>query len=399
MADDIIYVSPVLKRSLLDVDGEPLGPIADVVIGPLNESDDGPAIRGFIANVQRRQIFVAASRIGWLDARGLQMATGTVDLRPFRSRGDELLARSLFGKSHHGETLRDIGFCPSEHLARSWVVATVALHKGGALARGTTRVANWREAAELFQNRPEPEAVTRIRRMHFADAAQYLVDLPPATRAETIAGLTDQFLAGVLQELPEHDQVEVLGQLTLERAADVVEDMAPDDATDLLAELAIDRRQELLDEIEPERGARLKRLLAHDANTAGGLMTSDPIIVGPDTVVAEALARIRQPEIPMALAAQVFVTEPPMQTPTGPYVGSVLFQRLLREPPGMAMRDCLASGLDPVSADLPELAVAQRLAAYNLLALPVCDSGGRLLGAVTVDDVLDRSLPSDWRER
>jgi Mg/Co/Ni transporter MgtE len=237
--------------------------------------------------------------------------------------------------------------------------------------------------------------------MHPADAGRFLVSMSPGDRLEVIAGLTDHFLAEVLEELPEREQVDVLDELALARAADVIEEMEPDDATDLLAELAVDRREELLAEIEPARGARLKRLLSHDANTAGGLMTSDPIIVGPDTVVAEALARIRQPEVDAALAAQVFVTEPPTQTPTGRYLGSVSFQQLLREPPGQALSACLRPrpGTDPVAADLPELAVAQRLAAYNLLALPVCDAGRRRLGAVTVDDVLDRSLPTDWRER
>jgi Mg/Co/Ni transporter MgtE len=127
-------------------------------------------------------------------------------------------------------------------------------------------------------------------------------------------------------------------------------------------------------------------------------MTSDPIVVGPDTRVAEALARIRQPEVSMALAAQVFVTESPTQTPTGRYLGCVPFQRLLREPPGNAVTDCLDVKLaDPIAPDVPEIVVAETLAAYNLVALPVCDQSGRLLGAVTVDDVLDRSLPTDWR--
>jgi Mg/Co/Ni transporter MgtE len=175
--------------------------------------------------------------------------------------------------------------------------------------------------------------------------------------------------------------------------------MAPDDATDLLAELTATRRVELLDEIDPVQGVTLRRLLAYGANTAGGLMTSDPIILAPDRAVADALARIRNPDVIAALAAQVFVTESPTQTPTGRYLGSVSFQRLLREPPGTRISECTEVDIEPVAADLPELAVARRLAAYNLLALPVCDAERRLLGAVTVDDVLDRSLPGDWRQR
>jgi CBS domain-containing protein len=399
MSDDIVYTSRLLKLPLLDVEGAAVGPVTDVVIGPVLEADDGPSVRGFLALVQRRSIFISASRIGWLDERGLQMATGAVDVRPFRTRPDEHRASQLLGGSHGGETLRDIGLAPSEHLARSWVVATIALgHRRRIGMRSATRVASWREAAELFQDRDEPEAVRAIRTMHPSDAARALLAMEVGPRFEVVDGLSDEFLAAVLEELPELDQVDLLGHLALTRAADVVEEMHPDDATDLLGELASERREELLEEIEPARGARLKRLLSHDADTAGGLMTSDPIVVGPETRVAEALARIRQPEVSMALAAQVFVTESPTQTPTGAYLGCVPFQRLLREPPGNTMADCLDVKLaGPIDADVPEVVVAQTLAAYNLVALAVCDQSGRLLGAVTVDDVLDRSLPADWR--
>jgi Mg/Co/Ni transporter MgtE len=279
-------------------------------------------------------------------------------------------------------------------------VTTVVLHRSRFGSRGSTRIVSWHEAAGIFHQRDEPSEVRDLRLMHPSDAAKALLQIGPEQLDRVIEGLADTFLADVLEELPESEQVELLSHLDLPRAADVVEEMDPDDATDLLGELGDDRRQELLREIEPTRGARLKRLLSHDANSAGGLMTSDPIIVGPETRVAEALARIRQPEIHAPLAAQVFVTDAPRQTPTGQYLGYVLFQRLLREPPGNTMADCLdASIIDPISPDLPELAVAQRLAAYNLLALAVCDEGGRLLGAVTVDDVLDRSLPENWRGR
>jgi CBS domain-containing protein len=400
VADDVVYVSKVLKRRLLDVDGAPIGSMSDVVIGQFAEADEGPPVRGFIASIRRRRIFVAASRIGWLDARGLQLASGTVDLRPFQPRGDEVLARSVLDVDHQGETVRDIGFSPSPRLSRAWVVRTLALQRRGPFrVGGTIRVVDWHEAHQLFQAQPETEVIRAFRRLHPSDAAHELLALPRAQLVDVIGGLTDHFLAEVLEELPEPDQVEVLAQLDIERAADVVEEMDPDDATDLLGELAVDRRQELLDAIEPDRGARLRQLLSHDAHTAGGLMTPDPVIVSPESMVAESLARIRNPDVPAALAAQVFVTEPPTQTPTGAYRGSVTFQRLLREPPGHPVSACLEPGPEPVGADLPELAVAQRLAAYDLLAVPVCDASGRLLGVVTVDDVLDRSLPADWRNR
>jgi Mg/Co/Ni transporter MgtE len=127
-------------------------------------------------------------------------------------------------------------------------------------------------------------------------------------------------------------------------------------------------------------------------------MTSLPLVVTPDTPVAEVLARIRQPGKAVTEAAQVYVCEPPAATPTGRFLGAVGFQRLLREPPSTAVGQCVEDG-SYVRPDLPEREVAARLAAYNLVGLAVCDEAGRLVGAVTVDDVLDRLLPADWRKR
>jgi Mg/Co/Ni transporter MgtE len=144
--------------------------------------------------------------------------------------------------------------------------------------------------------------------------------------------------------------------------------------------------------------ADVRRLLRYDAKTAGGLMTSQPLVFAPDVPVAEVLARIRNPDVLATAAAQIYVCEPPTATPTGRYLGSVGFQRLLRQPPGTLIADCIReSGF--VRPELPESDVAARLAAYNLIGVAVCDDAGRLLGAVTVDDVLDRLLPVGWRRR
>ena len=122
------------------------------------------------------------------------------------------------------------------------------------------------------------------------------------------------------------------------------------------------------------------------------------MIVTPDTPVAEVLARIRQPVKGATEAAQIYVCEPPAVTPTGRYHGTIGFQRLLREPPSEPVGQCIEeSGF--VRPELPEREVAARIAAYNLVAVAVCDDAGRLLGAVTIDDVLDRVLPANWRKR
>jgi Mg/Co/Ni transporter MgtE len=158
------------------------------------------------------------------------------------------------------------------------------------------------------------------------------------------------------------------------------------------------RRDELLGVIEGEDAAILRRLLRYDATTAGGLMTPQPVILTPKSTVAEALARIRNPDVDAVEAAQVFVCEAPTTTPTGRFLGVVGFQRLLREAPAVTVGECVQS-TDFVRPEMPESEVAERLAAYDLVGLAVCDEAGRLVGAITVDDVLDRTLPVGWRRR
>jgi Mg/Co/Ni transporter MgtE len=129
------------------------------------------------------------------------------------------------------------------------------------------------------------------------------------------------------------------------------------------------------------------------------MMTTEPVVLPPDATVAEALARVRQPELSPALAAQVYVCRPPMETPTGRFIGIVHIQRLLREPPSALVSGVVDTGIEPLRADVPLAAITHHLATYNLVAAPVVDADDHLIGAVTVDDVLDHLLPDDWRER
>jgi len=193
--------------------------------------------------------------------------------------------------------------------------------------------------------------------------------------------------------------VEILAHLDRERAADVLERMDPDDAADLLAELPKVEQAVLLDLMEPEEAAPVRQLMTYQQGTAGSVMTSEPVILTPDATVAEALARIREPELSPVVAAQVFVARAPSATPTGKYLGMVHFQRLLREPPASMLGGLLDSDLEPMRPEVTLAEVTKRMATYDLVAIPVVDNSHRLLGAVTVDDVLDHSLPRDWRDK
>jgi CBS domain-containing protein len=126
-------------------------------------------------------------------------------------------------------------------------------------------------------------------------------------------------------------------------------------------------------------------------------MTTEPIIVSADATVAEGLALIRRHELAPALGAAVCVTLPPYEPPTGRFLGMVHFQRMLRYPPSERLGTLLDQNLQPVLASTSAAEVARTLASYNLVSLPVVDESHRLVGVVTIDDVLDYLLPDDWR--
>jgi Mg/Co/Ni transporter MgtE len=209
--------------------------------------------------------------------------------------------------------------------------------------------------------------------------------------------LEDDRLADLLEELSEDEQVRIVEGLDQQRLARVLDEMEADDAADLLGEFSESRQAELLGAMDPEEAEPVRRLLIYKPDTAGGLMTPEPVILDGQATVAEALARIRDSDLPVPLAAQVFVCHPPLETPTGRFQGVVGVQRLLREAPGKPLARCLDEEWESVAADASEREVAERLAAYDVVAIPVTDGAKRLVGAVTIDDVLDRMLPADWR--
>jgi Mg/Co/Ni transporter MgtE len=325
-----------------------------------------------------------------------------VNLRRFNLRRGELLASALVaGTRVDGLPVRDLGLRPSTS-GRGYELAVLVLAPAGPLPfrRTPLRTVPWTAAGPVLQVDPAAGEAAALRDLHPSEGARRLRALPFLRRREVAAAMETENLAQVLEELPENEQVLLIEALDRAQAVDVLEAMAPDDAVDLLAELPSSERSQLLAALSIDDAASLASLLQHDANTAGGLMTPEPVIVTGSVTVAEALARVRQFDVPPPLATAVFVVEPPVDTPTGTFLGGVGFQQLLRERPSKPILDCLEHrAAISVPPDLHELAVAERLAEYNLLALAVCDGEGRLLGAVTVDDVLDRTLPADWRSR
>jgi CBS domain-containing protein len=395
MPQDQVFTSRLRGRPLLDSDGLAIGRIRDVVILPAPGSEP-PRALGLVVTLQRRRIFVNLGAIAEISIDGAHLSGGTVDLDRFTRRTGEILASELTGKQTEDGTVVDVAIVPRDQRRVGWEVSALAVAHGRGLRHRRTTIVPWDKYPELFHAGPLADQLAGLRDLQPADLAAAVEGLSPSRRSQLAAALDDEELADLLEEMPEQDQVRLLDGLELERSADVVEEMQPDDAADLLAEMPAEQRERLLTAMEAVPAAELRRLLLYDAKTAGGLMTSKPLIVTPEVPVAEVLARLRDPDTPVTMAVQVYVCEPPMITPTGRYLGSVGFQRLLRRAPATKVGEIVEESVF-VRPDLPERELAARLAAYNLVSVAVCDDDGRLLGAVTVDDVLDHLLPAGWR--
>ena len=407
-----IFVSHLAGKAIFDQDGDQVGRVRDVIV-QFGLGAERPRVLGVVGEVTgKRRVFLPITRVTAIES-GQVISSGLINMRRFQQRPNETLVLAelldrrvqlLNGAAGRDEVqIKDVAI--EQTGPGDWEVAKAYVQHPakGLRRRGESAIVDWEAMGGVSVPEPgQQEAAALLatfERMRAADVARAVHELNPKRRGEVVAALDDERLADVLEELPEEEQVEILAKLEIERAADVLEEMDPDDAADLLGDLPIEEAERLLELMEPDEAAPVRRLLSYSDDVAGGLMTSEPIILPPDATVAEALARIRMPELSPALASQVYVCRAPLETPTGRFLGIVHFQRLLREPPATLVSAAVDNGIEPLRPEQPLHDVTSLMATYNMVAAAVVDESGHLLGAITVDDVLDHVLPSDWRHR
>ncbi|MCV7399422.1 magnesium transporter [Mycobacterium fragae] len=414
---DRVYAARLARMLVLGPMGESVGRVRDVVVS-ISIVRQQPRVLGLVVELpSRRRIFVPIGRVAAIEPNAVTLNTTSVSLHRFEQRPGEVLALGQILDTrvrvndpelpHLADTdvvITDLGM--EQTRTRDWMVTRIAVRVPRRLGRrAPVHIVDWHDVAGLtpsalaMPGQGVAQLLHQFEGWRPIEVADALRELPPKRRSEVVKALDNERLADILQELAEEEQTEVLTQLGTERSAEVLEEMDPDDAADLLGVMNPTDAEVLLRRMDPGESDPVRRLLKHSPDTAGGLMTSDPVVLTPDTSVAEALARVRDPDLTAALSSLVLVTRPPTATPTGHYLGCVHLQRLLRESPAT-----LVGGI--VDADLPCLApetslptLTRYFAAYNLVCGPVVDDQHHLLGAVTVDDVLDHLLPHDWRAR
>ena len=402
-----VYVARLAGCSVFDPAGDRVGKVIDVLVA--YRKTGAPKTTGLLIEISgRRRVFVPIARVTSI-VPGQVITTGLIDLRRFTQRGREVrVIAEILGRRvtmADGSSVANIEDIAIEvNKSKDWIVSELFLRKpktsASPFARGETLFASWDQIIESDDNDEGHNAQALIASysdLRPADLASALMDLPDDRMVEVAEELDDERLADVLEELPEEEQIDILEELDDERAAEVLDLMEPDDAADLMANLPKERSEAILDLMDEEEADDLRMLMQYDEYTAGGLMTTEPIICAADATVAEAMALIRRKEIAPVLAASVFVTLPPYEVATGRYLGVVHFQKLLRYPPHERLGSLLDTDIEPIKPETHISVIHRTFANYNLVALPVVDAQQQLIGVVTVDDVLDHLLPEDWR--
>ncbi len=411
-----VFVARLAGLAVFDPIGDQVGRIRDVVV-VFRPGRQHPRAVGLVVEVPgRRRVFLPMTRVTSIDA-GQVITTGLVNMRRFEQRPTEtlvlaemldrtvrLVAPAPGENTGEGEevTVEDVAIEPGRR--GEWKVSKVFVRRrrpGRLRRRGETFLVDFADVTGfgvVEQRQGAANLLAAFEELKAPDLAEMIHELTPKRRLEVAAALDDERLADVLEELPDDDRVEILSELASDRAADVLEAMQPDDAADLLSELPQEQADQLLGLMQPDEAEDVRRLLAYDEHTAGGIMTPEPVILPPEATIAEALAHVRRADLSPALAAAVYVCRPPLETPTGKYLGLVHIQRMLREAPHEPVGGILDRDVEALAPTVPLAQITRHLATYNLVAVPVTDDAGRLVGVVTVDDVLDHLLPDDWRE-
>ncbi len=407
-ASSRVFVGRLAGTTVFDPLGDPVGKVHDVVV--LLRTGAPPRAVGLVVEVPgKRRVFLPLTRVVGI-AAGAVITTGLLNIRRFSQRTSEtlvigqLIDRKVRLSDDGGEVvITDVAL--EQQRSRDWLVTQLFVERSAG-GRGLRRrreqlMIDVDDVVDLAGDQgPQPATtlLSTIEDLKAADVADVLHDLPMDRQLEVAAELSDERLADVLEELSEDDRVAIVSALEAGRAADVLDAMQPDDAADLVNELPREVADSLLELMEPEEAEDVRRLIAYPERAAGGLMTTEPLILPPESTVAVALASARRVDVTPALATLIFVVRPPLETPSGRLLGVVHIQRALREPPHVQLGTLLDQDVETVGPHDDIGKVTRLLATYNLTALPVVDEERRLLGAVSVDDVLDHLLPEDWRE-
>jgi len=407
----MLYLSQVLGRPIRDLEGERVATIKDVIVRL--GADDHPPVTGLVARYRRRDFFLSRWRVSELNQQGVRLNSDILDLRPFlRREGEVLLARDVLDKQLidvDGKRVVRVNDVQIIETSSDWRVtgADVSLQglwrrlapKGFVGAGRPVEVLDWADVGYLATDAATVQLKSssdKLSRLHPVEIARLAEALSYHHGSEVVESLDDETAAETLEEMPAEHQARILGDMDEERAADILEWMSPDEAADVLGDLPEEKAEELLGLMEGEEQADVAELLPYEDDTAGGLMTTEFVSLPRELTVGEALARLRDMAETPNMIYYLYVVE---AENSWRLCGVIALRSLILAEPSMPLEEVMRTEFQKATPDEPANGVAQRIAEYNLLALPVVDDSEEILGIITVDDAMEILLPKDWRQR
>jgi CBS domain-containing protein len=413
MPEATLHLSSLVGSPLLDSAGDRLGRVQDVV-ARLDTGDGEPPVAGLKAKIGGRELFVPSQRLERLEPGGAHTSTTKLNLAQFERRSGEVLLRAdVLDRSLIDVDQARLVKAREVDLACSdgtWRVAGIDPSFRARLTRllprryrrheeGHDQFVPWENMEAFVGHVPTSRLklpVRRIARLHPAQIAD-LVEAASHQEGEEIlaaVGEDKELEADVFEELDDEHQVEFLRERSDKEAAAVLARMETDDAADLLLELEQDRRLPILYLLPAVKQRKIRTLLGFNPSTAGGLMNPDFLSASATASVLDALKRVRASELEPEQLSTIWVLDE-----TGGLAGAVLLAELVNAEPEDQLSSLIETPLPIVTAetDLPELATL--MTDYDLTGLPVVDENGKPMGVVSVDDVLERVIPEEWRWR
>jgi magnesium transporter len=406
----MLYLSQILGRTIRDVEGDPVATIKDVVV---RLGEDHPPVMGLVARFGRRDFYVQRPRLSQFGAGGAQLNTDVLDLSPFSRRdGEVLLARDVLDKQLidvDGKRVVRVNDVQLFEAAGEWRVTGADVSLQGLWRRlaptgfyGSQRpveVIDWADVGYLATDAATVQLKSsgkKLARLHPVEIARLAESLSFQQGAEVLASLDDETAAETLEEMHEERQARIIGDMDEERAADILEHMSPDEAADVLGDLPEEVATDLLSRMEGEEQAEVAELLPYEDDTAGGLMTTEFVTLPKGLTVGEALARLREMAETPNMIYYLYVVE---TEGSWKLSGVIALRSLILADPTYPLEQVMREEFQTAHPDDSARDVAETIAEYNLLALPVIDDEGDLAGIVTVDDAMEWLLPKGWRQR
>ncbi len=409
-SERVLHLSDLVGRPITDKKGESIGRLADVIVRL--RGAEKPMVTGLVALVGGREVFVPFEQASGFDGQVLKLSSAKLDLRRFERREGEVLLRA----DVLGHRLIDV---PSAHLIKAidlelrgqgndWVLDGVDTHRR---SRGLLRlISPGEEEGHHFEDWVNFEPLIghassarlrgpfgRIRRLKPAQIADLLEEASKAEESEILGQVhaDPELEADVFEELDEDLATRLLGARTDAEIAEVLARMRADDAADAISELPQRRRQPVLDLLPAGQRTKVLTLMGFNPTSAGGLMGVDFLAVSQDATVADALAAVAgsQSLQPEALTS-VHVLDA-----DGMLYGVANLVTLLQADPSKRLSAVCDDDPVRIGADTDVVDVAVLMSDYNLITIPVVDENRTMIGLITVDDVLEVTLPDDWRRR